>query len=242
MLSANQKKFVNSLKQKKFRNQHNCFVVEGFKMVEELLLSNFETETIFALSDWATHHLNLKVEVISENELNSISSLITPNKVIAIVKQKEKIISDLSQSLSIVLDDIQDPGNFGTIIRTADWFGITNIICSENCVDVYNPKVIQATMGSLFRANVFYTNLTTFFSKNQNLTVYGALLNGENVSQKKLKSKGSILLMGNESKGISKNLIPFVTEKITIPKFGKAESLNVATATAILCFECKRLG
>ncbi|PJB15501.1 MAG: RNA methyltransferase [Flavobacteriales bacterium CG_4_9_14_3_um_filter_32_8] len=242
MLSANQKKFVNSLKQKKFRNQHNCFVVEGFKMVEELLLSNFETETIFALSDWATHHPNLKVEVISENELNSISSLITPNKVIAIVKQKEKIISDLSQSLSIVLDDIQDPGNFGTIIRTADWFGITNIICSENCVDVYNPKVIQATMGSLFRANVFYTNLTTFFSKNQNLTVYGALLNGENVSQKKLKSKGSILLMGNESKGISKNLIPFVTEKITIPKFGKAESLNVATATAILCFECKRLG
>ncbi|PJA09889.1 MAG: RNA methyltransferase, partial [Flavobacteriales bacterium CG_4_10_14_0_2_um_filter_32_8] len=189
MLSANQKKFVNSLKQKKFRNQHNCFVVEGFKMVEELLLSNFETETIFALSDWATHHPNLKVEVISENELNSISSLITPNKVIAIVKQKEKIISDLSQSLSIVLDDIQDPGNFGTIIRTADWFGITNIICSENCVDVYNPKVIQATMGSLFRANVFYTNLTTFFSKNQNLTVYGALLNGENVSQKKLKSK-----------------------------------------------------
>jgi len=242
MLSANQKKFVNSLKQKKFRNQHNCFIVEGFKMVEELLLSNFETETIFALSDWATHHPNLKVEVISENELNSISSLITPNKVIAIVKQKEKIISDLSQSLSIVLDDIQDPGNFGTIIRTADWFGITNIICSENCVDVYNPKVIQATMGSLFRANVFYTNLTTFFSKNQNLTVYGALLNGENVSQKKLKSKGSILLMGNESKGISKNLIPFVTEKITIPKFGKAESLNVATATAILCFECKRLG
>jgi len=242
MLSANQKKFVNSLKQKKFRNQHNCFVVEGFKMVEELLLSNFETETIFALSDWATHHPNLKVEVISENELNSISSLITPNKLIAIVKQKEKIISDLSQSLSIVLDDIQDPGNFGTIIRTADWFGITNIICSENCVDVYNPKVIQATMGSLFRANVFYTNLTTFFSKNQNLTVYGALLNGENVSQKKLKSKGSILLMGNESKGISKNLIPFVTEKITIPKFGKAESLNVATATAILCFECKRLG
>ena len=240
MLSANQKKFVNSLKQKKFRNQHHCFVVEGVKMVEELLLSDFKIDTIYALSDWATQHPKLKVEVISEKELKSISSLVTPNKVIAIVQQKEKISSDLSKLLTIALDDIQDPGNFGTIIRTADWFGITNIICSEDCVDVYNPKVIQATMGSLFRVNVYYTNLATFLKKNSNLTIYGALLNGKDISCKKLTSAGSILLMGNESKGIAENLIPLVTEKIAIPKFGNAESLNVATATAILCFECKK--
>ncbi|OFY89867.1 MAG: hypothetical protein A3K10_15325 [Bacteroidetes bacterium RIFCSPLOWO2_12_FULL_31_6] len=242
MLSASQKKFVNSLKQKKFRKQHNCYVVEGTKMVEEFLLSDFEIETIFAVSEWADNHPNLQVEVISEKELKSISSLTTPNKVIAIAKQKDKAISDLSQLLTIALDDIQDPGNFGTIIRTADWFGITNIICSEDCVEVYNPKVIQATMGSLFRVNVFYTNLGTFFSKNSDLTVYGALLDGDNVCQQKLKSKGSVLLMGNESNGISQKLIPFVTKKITIPKFGKAESLNVATATAILCYEYRRFG
>ena len=157
----------------------------------------------------------------------------------------EKIVAlgkVLSPEVVMEFDDIQDPGNFGTIIRTADWFGITNIICSEDCVEVYNPKVIQATMGSLFRVNVFYTNLGTFFSKNSDLTVYGALLDGDNVCQQKLKSKGSVLLMGNESNGISQKLIPFVTKKITIPKFGKAESLNVATATAILCYEYRRFG
>ena len=173
--------------------------------------------------------------------MKSISSLTTPNKVIAIAKQKDKTISDLSQLLTIALDDIQDPGNFGTIIRTADWFGIENIICSEDCVEVYNPKVIQATMGSLFRLTIFYTNLVTFFLKNSDLTVYGALLDGDNVCQKKLKPIGSVLLMGNESSGISEQLIPFITEKIAIPKNGEAESLNVAIATAILCYEYRRL-
>ncbi|MBL4576244.1 MAG: RNA methyltransferase, partial [Opitutaceae bacterium] len=124
--------------------------------------------------------------------------------------------------------------------RTADWFGVHNIVCSTDSVDVYNPKVIQATMGSFFRVNVVYTNLIDFFSKNASLTVYGALLDGDNVYDKQLKSNGAVMLLGNESTGISESLIPFVTEKISIPRFGKAESLNVAAATAILCSESKR--
>lgn len=237
MITANQKKFVKSLAQKKFRTEYNCFVVEGEKLVHELIDSDFEIEVIYALKDWIEENQPEKAEEVSAKELASISLLKTPNQVLAVVKQKKEPLPNTINSFSIVLDKIQDPGNLGTIIRTADWFGIKTIICSDDSVDVYNPKVIQATMGSLFRVNVVYTNLTDFFKEYNSLSVYGAMLDGENVYQKTLNKKGSVLLMGNESKGISESLLPFITDKILIPKIGHAESLNVASATAILCAE-----
>ncbi|MDG1475917.1 MAG: RNA methyltransferase [Vicingaceae bacterium] len=240
MISINQKKFVNSLKQKKFRTERNLFVVEGIKLVEELLQSDYEISAIYATSIWIERNSELECFEVSEKELQSISSLKTANEVLAVVKQKEFQLIDVSSQLNIALDKLQDPGNLGTIIRTADWFGVQNIICSEDSVDVYNPKVLQATMGSFFRVNIVYLSLSEFFSNNKGLTVYGALLDGENVYQKELKSKDSVLLMGNESKGISEELKPFIKEKISIPNYGKAESLNVATATAILCSEFVR--
>lgn len=241
MISINQKKFVNSLKQKKFRTEHNLFVVEGIKLVEELLQSDYEVSAIYATLNWMEKNPKEECSEVSEKELQSISSLKTSNEVLAVVKQKGPQLIDVSNQLNIALDKLQDPGNFGTIIRTADWFGVQNIICSKDSVDVYNPKVLQATMGSFFRMNIIYTDLPEFFLENKALTVHGALLDGENVYQKELNSKGSILLMGNESKGISVELKPFISEKILIPNFGKAESLNVATATAVLCSEFKRL-
>jgi len=240
MLSISQKKHVNLLKQKKFRTMFNSFVIEGVKMVEELLLSDYEVDKIYATVDWSHDNDDIKCIVVSEKELDQISSLKTPNKVLAIVKQKESVVTDFSSSLTIALEKLQDPGNMGTIIRTADWFGIDAVVCSKDSVDIYNPKVLQATMGSFFRVNVVYVDLPEFFSSNEKLTVYGALLDGENVYQKNLSAKGTVLLMGNESKGISDELLPFITERVLIPNFGKAESLNVATATAILCSECKR--
>jgi len=240
MLSINEKKFVNSLKQKKNRTVNNSFVVEGVKMLEELLNSNYEIQQLFALDSWVENNSTINCTRVTEKELKSISSLVTPNEVLAIVKQKENQHTDFSLKLTIALDSIQDPGNLGSIIRTADWFGVKNIVCSMNSVDIYNSKVIQATMGSFFRVNVIFKDLTVFFTKNDHLTVYGALLEGENIYQKEIDTKGLVLLLGNESKGISDELLPFITEKISIPKFGKAESLNVATATAILCSESNR--
>ncbi len=240
MISANQKKLVNSLSQKKFRTEYSSFVVEGGKMLEELLQSDFEVETIFATTSWVENNSNVDSIEVSEKELKGISLLKTPNEVVAVVKQKKKQLIDVSSQLTIALDTIQDPGNLGTIIRTADWFGIKNVLCSHDSVDLYNPKVIQATMGSFLRVNIVYADLCEFFSSNKNLTVYGAFLDGDNVYKKQLSSNGSVLLMGNESKGISEELKPFVTDKVSIPKLGEAESLNVAAATAILCSECIR--
>jgi len=240
MLSISQKKFVSSLKQKKFRTELGLYIVEGVKLLEELLESDYEVSTIYATSKWRENNIDIDSHEVSEKELKSISSLKNPNEVLAVVKQKEHKLSNVSSQLNIALDKIQDPGNFGTIIRTADWFGVKNILCSEDSVDVYNPKVLQATMGSFFRMNIVYIDLSKFFSNNKELTVYGALLDGDNVYKKNLSSQGVVLLMGNESKGISKELISFVNEKILIPNFGKAESLNVATATAILCSESMR--
>ncbi len=240
MISINQKKFVNSLKQKKFRAERGLFIVEGVKMIEELIQSDYNISELYATSNWIISNTGVVCSEVSEKELKSISSLKNPNEVLAVVQQKEPILLDVSNQLNISLDKVQDPGNFGTIIRTADWFGVHNIICSDDSVDVYNPKVLQATMGSFFRMNIVYTNLIQFFKDNSELTLYGAVLDGENVYQKELNSKGSVLLMGNESKGISEELKSFIDEKILIPNFGKAESLNIATATAILCSEYRR--
>ena len=241
MISINQKKYVNSLKQKKFRTEHNSFIIEGVKMVEELIQTDYKVEAIFATMSWMEENPSIDCVEVSEKELSQISALKTPNQVLAVVKQRETSLNDISNQLTIALDKIQDPGNLGTIIRTADWFGITNVVCSEDTVDIYNPKVMQATMGSFFRVHFIYTDLKEFFTKNVGFTIYGALLEGENVYEVELKSKEAVLLMGNESQGISDELIPFITDKISIPKAGGAESLNVSIATAILCSEFTRL-
>lgn len=239
MLSINQRKYVNSLKQKKYRNQHQTFVVEGEKMVNELILSEFEIELLFVVKG-APINYSSAIE-LSVDEMKSISSLATPSNYLAVASQKTTTEKLHLKGLTLALDNIKDPGNLGTIIRIADWFGVSQIVCSNECVDVFNPKVIQATMGSIFRINIVYTGLNQFFTENKELPVYGALLEGDNVYKKGVVSKNAILLMGSESFGINPALLPFVTDKIMIPKFGQAESLNVAVATGILCSEYQRL-
>lgn len=240
MITANQKKIVKSLAQKKFRSQYQCFVVEGVKLVEEALNSDFLVDDVFAVPRWIESNSNVGAIEVSEKELKSLSSLKTPNDVLAVVRIKQQNLPLDFSNLTLVLDNIQDPGNMGTIIRTADWFGIKNIVCSQNSVDIYNPKVVQATMGSLFRINILYKDLKEFFSSHENLTVYGASIEGESIYDTKMNQEDAVLLMGNESKGIAQELESFIDKKLTVPKFGEAESLNVATATAIICSEYKR--
>ena len=236
MITNNQKKFVKSLAQKKFRTEHNCFVVEGVKLVNELLQSDFDVVNIFATSHWIEKNSAVDAEQVSSKDLAIMSSFKTANEVLAVVKQKQHDTVIYSEHLTIALDNIQDPGNLGTIIRTADWFGVKSIVCSKDSVDVYNPKVIQSTMGSIFRVDVYYADLKEFLN-NKKSVVYAATLNGKNVYEQKLKKDNAVFLMGNESKGISIGLTPYINQEISIPRIGQAESLNVATATAILCAE-----
>lgn len=241
MLSKNKIKQIQQLKQKKYRNKYGLFVVEGKKSVTEFLENNmFALETLYHTKDFKTTNKNTCIFEISENELKKISFLKTPQQVVAVFKKTP--IKEIQESdLLIALDAIQDPGNLGTIIRLADWFGVTKIVCSLDSVDCYNPKVVQATMGSLNRVAVVYTNLTSYL-KAAKKPIYAAVMDGENVYQKPLINK-AILVMGNEANGISKENLSLVKEKIAIPKFGKqpkTESLNVATATAILLSEFKR--
>jgi TrmH family RNA methyltransferase len=252
-ISKNKIRQIASLKQKKVREGEKLFVAEGEKLTNEILLSKLEIKTLVALKEWITSNEKLlknKIELLeaSEEELLRISSLKTPNKVLAVVKIPEiKFNAEtLKNKLTLVLDDIQDPGNFGTIIRLADWFGIENIICSESTVELYNPKTIQASMGAILRVNVFYFNLNNFLSEiNQllQLPVYGTFLSGENIFKTSLSPSG-LIVMGNESKGISPRVASFINNRITIPSFSqhveKTESLNVSIATAIICSEFKR--
>lgn len=232
-ITKNQLKLIRSLQQKKYRKENKLFIIEGVKNIEELLNSNFKIHSLYATHDWEGHYEN--TITVTNKELNQISSLSSPDKVLALVYLPEQILSNSSE-LILVLDSINDPGNLGTIIRTADWFDITQIICSENSVDCFNPKVVQATKGSILRVNVTYTNLSHFLSENK-LPVYGATLKGVNLRDTKLE-KG-IILMGSESHGIDSELEKFITHEISIPKFGGAESLNVAIATAIILNEFK---
>ena len=240
MLSKNQIKLITSLQQKKYRKQHQLFFAEGIKVIEELLVSKFELQAIFTTElldfDVATD----KIHTINTNELKKISALTTPNTCLAVFKIPiEKKLEE--NGLIVALDNVRDPGNLGTIIRLCDWFGITQLICSTETVDIYNPKVVQATMGSIGRVAVFYQDLAAFLKKTQ-LPVFGTFMEGENVYQKSLPQNG-ILVMGNEANGISESVSKSITQKLSIPRFGKlqqTESLNVATATAILLSEFKR--
>ncbi len=250
MISKAQIKHVNSLKLLKFRKAATEFVVEGEKMVRELIMSNYQIKALYALAAWleANHELlsakNINAEKVSPKELARISSFKNPNQVLATSEIPDQSIQKINfEDLVLILDNIQDPGNLGTIIRTAEWFGIKNIICSDDCVDLYNPKVIQATMGSFLRLNTHYTNLENFFKTEvpENLNIYGALLEGKNVYEQELTTKG-ILIIGNESKGISKEISKFVTHPIFIPAHAvsKAESLNASIAAAVLMSEFRK--
>jgi TrmH family RNA methyltransferase len=233
MISKNRIRFIKSLELKKNRLNEQLFVIEGEKMVHEAIewIPDF-IDSIYTTSELNLNYnnQNIKIEYITENELKLISSLKTPNKAIAICKflpQKEPFSNYI-----IALDGIQDPGNMGTILRMADWFGISHIICSTDTVDVYNPKVLQATMGAIFRVSVIYTSLDTFFSENTK-PVYGALLEGKNIFKESFEKEG-VILLGNEGKGIRNETLKYINQAITIPRFGHAESLNVATAGAII--------
>lgn len=241
-------KYIQSLGQKKFRQQEGVFIAEGSKLVEELLtLHTSSIIEIFALRGWITANdkITNKSEVfeVSEIELEKISQLTTPNQVLAIVRQFDTNAPIVTKDkIVLALDTIQDPGNMGTIIRIADWFGINQIVCSTTTADIYNPKVIQSTMGSIARVKVYYTDLARWLSTQKKHPVYAAMLDGEDVTGMK-KIKEGILVIGNESKGVSEAVLHYVTNSITIPQKtrlddlvgkGKAESLNAAVATGII--------
>ena len=254
MLSKNQIKFLTALKQKKYREEHHLFVAEGNKIVPELLDSSIHVKEVYAVSS-ALDKLKKKDHTeyieVKPAELERISSLSTPNEMLAVCETPRYALASamLKNKLTLVLDTIKDPGNLGTIIRIADWFGIEGIVCSSQSVEAFNPKVVQATMGAIARVKLHYTDLTAFFTMNQQdlkLPVYGALLEGEPVYTQALPA-AAFILIGNESKGISAEIIPFVTTKITIPSFshfksvqGETESLNAAIATAVICSEFRR--
>ncbi|GGG53104.1 RNA methyltransferase [Croceivirga lutea] len=240
MVVKSQLKLVKSLHQKKYRNQHELFFVEGFKLVNELLRSGFTLEFLCATKENIELFSTVSsVYEITEGDLRKISALKNPNGILAVFKMaKKQILTENSWVLA--LDAVQDPGNLGTIIRLCDWFGIQNLVCSLDTVDCYNPKVLQATMGSIARVAITYVDLSVFLSKTK-LPVFGAFMKGQSVYTQDFTSAG-ILVMGNEANGISKELEKLITQKITIPQFGKqtAESLNVAMATGILLNEIRR--
>lgn len=245
MLSKAQISFITSLQHKKFRKQHGLFIVEGIKSVLEFIHSDYVIDTVYTTAETLTKMNNLphkiKCITISESDFKKISNLTTPQGVLALVKiPTDDVINwgEIRQQHIIALDNIQDPGNLGTIIRTAEWFGIKHIFCSIGTVDAYNTKVVQATMGSLSRVQLYYTDLTPFI-KESKMTLYGALLEGKSIYQTDFQKTG-VIIMGNEGNGISKEIIEHIDHAVTIPRIGEAESLNVAVATTIFCSEIAR--
>lgn len=232
MLSRSESKYIQTLSHKKQRDIEGLFIVEGPKIIAELLKSNYVVKKIYATVNWITENTLLHdVVEVSEDELQKISNLQTAHQVLAIV-EKPTMKRNAESNIIIALDGIQDPGNFGTIIRIADWFGVKQIVCSQDCVELYNPKVIQSTMGSFIRTEVDYVDLKTWFSSNK-LPVYGALLNGKNIKEITTIDKG-VIVFGNESKGIRENILPFIQHAISIKRVGQAESLNASVATGII--------
>jgi TrmH family RNA methyltransferase len=247
MLSHSQIKYVQSLQQKKFRRQHGVFVAEGEKIVGELWAGNLSVEGVYALSGWLeTHRLvipqGVDVYEVSEKDLERISGLKTPNRVLAVVRMPEPPSETRPhhEGLAVVLDQVQDPGNLGTIIRTADWFGIGRVICSLDTAEVFSPKVVQASMGSFLRVEVVYTPLVPFLeSVSGSVPVYGAFLEGNELFGIKAEAKG-LLVIGNESKGISTEVAALIQKRVSIHggrrggQADAAESLNASVAAGIL--------
>ncbi|UKK54931.1 RNA methyltransferase [Prevotella sp. E2-28] len=236
MISKNQIKFVHQLEQKKYRKKEGLFVAEGPKVVGDLLRAGFNAQEIYATKEWNNNGMH--AQEVTDEELRKVSFLQHPQQVLALFEiPSGKLSSD--SALSLALDDVQDPGNLGTIIRIADWFGISTIYCSENTVDAWSPKVVQATMGSIARVNIVYTDLKELI-QNATVPVYGTLLDGQNIYTQELSQDG-IIVMGNEGNGISQAIRPLINRKLLIPQFHEGpESLNVAIATAITCSEFRR--
>lgn len=238
MLVKSQVKYIQSLGQKKSRDESGAFIAEGPKIVSELLQEiPGRVQQVLGLKEWLTDHEKLLNGIaaieVSPAELEKISQLQTPNQVIAVVRKFEQVTEvKLKGKLVVALDTLQDPGNLGTIIRIADWFGIEYIICDHDSADLYNPKVVQATMGSIARVKLLYTDLAGWLAE-QKITIYAAALDGEDITTMQKPAEG-IIVIGNESKGISPDILKVVTKKITIPQKGKAESLNAAVATGII--------
>lgn len=229
MLSKTVIKTINALKVKKYRKKYSEFVAEGDKIIKELIQAGLEVVHIFAMDDTFKHPL---LQNITLNELQKITSLQNPSNSLAVFKLKEHELKITTDEWIVLLDDIQDPGNMGTIIRTCDWFGINKIICSQGCVDVWNPKVVQASMASVGRVQIWEKDLNTIIDSYK-LPVYGAVFDGKNYRNQAYTEKGFILI-GNEGHGIDATLQQKITYPITIPKVGEAESLNAAIATALI--------
>lgn len=239
MLSKLKIKYIQTLGQKKFREEERLFIAEGPKLLKELILTtNTVVKEIYALKEWIETSPVIQkgttITEVTEQELEKISQLTTPNQVLALVHQYEQRGSvPAKNNIILVLDTIQDPGNMGTIIRIADWFGIKQVVCSNDSADIYNPKVVQSTMGSIARVNVFYTELGDWLPAQKEVSIYAAALDGEDVTAMKKIQEG-VILIGNESKGISQEILALSNTKITIPRKGDAESLNAAVATGII--------
>ena len=253
MLSKNKSRFVISLQKKRVREEEGLFVIEGDKIVKEFLAAGVSLKALIAKKEFIsglTPSFSAQISEIEDatyEELKHISTLKTPHNALAIVRipEKQMNIPEMVSQLCVALDCVQDPGNLGTIIRAAAWFGIGNIVCSPDSVDVYNPKVIQATMGAILHVNVFYAELKSFLEEAlvNEAAVYGTVLEGEPVYGQNLAGKG-VILLGNESRGISPDLMPLITDKISIPGAGRGipgiESLNVGMAASIIFSEFRR--
>ncbi|MBH76068.1 MAG: RNA methyltransferase [Flavobacteriales bacterium] len=239
MVSKNQLKFLKSLNLSKFRNKNNMFIVEGWRSIQDFINSDHKLVSIFATSSWINLNSNVKnIIQINQEDLNKVSSLKNPNQVLAIFEKKKiKSLSNVNfKKIVVFLENISNPGNLGTIIRTCDWFGLNTIVCSENSVDVYNPKVIQSSMGSLSRVNVVYSSTDLFLSfiNKKKVVKLVADLEGENVLSMGKISSG-VLFFGNESKGISEKIKKHSFKKITIPKkVSNCESLNLSVSFGII--------
>jgi len=253
MISRNRIKFILSLRKKKIRDDKHYYLIEGDKLVKEYLLSRRALHLLIAKPEFIASLLTEEkliideIELATHDELKKISTLKTPHNALAVVPFPEYTTEAnmIFENLCVALEFVQDPGNLGTIIRAAAWFGIRNIVCSDNCVDIYNPKVIQASMGAILNVNIIYTDLGSFLAEavKRGLPVYGMLLSGDSIYDSDLNSNG-IILLGNESKGISAGLIKFITKKLSIPKFTDAttgiDSLNVGMAASIVLSEFAR--
>jgi TrmH family RNA methyltransferase len=237
MLIKSQVKYIQSLSHKKLRDSEEVFVAEGPKLINELLSANLPVQQLYAVKEWIDGQqqpIAAAVTEVSQSELERISLLQTPNLVLGIFKKPAfAALSPERNTLSLMLDTIQDPGNMGTIIRCADWFGISQIFCSTDCADAYNPKVVQASMGSIARVRITYGNLAKWVTDAPGLPTYAAVLKGTDLRSLQPVKEG-ILIIGNESKGISDALLALCSNKITIPRHGQAESLNAAVATGII--------
>ncbi len=253
MIGKSKIKFIVSLRKKEARDKEHLYIIEGDKLIKEFMSAGRTVKLLAgkagfldSLTDVERKQIS-EFEIVNDDELKRISTLTTPHNALALVPfpDETECQDDILSNLSLALEFIQDPGNLGTIIRAAAWFGIKNIICSENCVDVYNPKVVQASMGALLIVNVSYRDLKDFltYAREKSVEVYGTIIDGESIYTAQLGMKG-VVVLGNESKGISSSLVPFFTKKLAIPRFAPfspvIDSLNVAMAASIVLSEFAR--